>query len=301
MPEIILHHYQTSPFSEKVRKLLGVKGLAWRAVDQPIIMPKPDLVLLTGGYRRIPVMQVGADIYCDTQVIAAEIERRYPDPPTVRGADWAVNLWADRTWFSVSVAVIFGETGVDKDFADDREKMTGRPFDVNAMKAALPFMRPQWRAYASWMEDGLARGDFLGGTTPSLADVGVWMNVWWTASAAGQPGEELMAGLPRLAAWRQRMDAIGYGRRGEMAPGDAVQLAARETPADPLPSDDHEVTGFRPGDGVVVQADDYGRDPIEGVLVALTRDRITLARQAGALGAINVHFPRVGYVLAKRQ
>ena len=97
--EIILHHYDTSPFSEKVRLMFGIKGLAWRSVIQPVIMPKPDLIPLTGGYRRIPVLQIGADVYCDTQVILAEIERRYPDPPVVRGADWAVNLWADRMWF----------------------------------------------------------------------------------------------------------------------------------------------------------------------------------------------------------
>ena len=106
-PEIILHHYDTSPFSEKVRLMLGIKGLAWRSVIQPVIMPKPDLIPLTGGYRRIPVMQIGADIYCDSQVILAEIERRHPTPPVVRGADWAVNLWADRLWFQATVVVIF--------------------------------------------------------------------------------------------------------------------------------------------------------------------------------------------------
>ena len=79
--EIILHHYDTSPFSEKVRVMLGVKGLSWRSVIQPVIMPKPELVPLTGGYRRIPVLQIGADVYCDTQCIMAEIERRHARPP----------------------------------------------------------------------------------------------------------------------------------------------------------------------------------------------------------------------------
>ena len=112
LDEIILHHYDTSPFSEKVRVLLGIKGLAWRSVIQPVIMPKPDLIPLTGGYRRIPVMQIGADVYCDTQVILAEIEARASrDPPVVRGADWAVNLWADRLFFQATVAVMFGEMG----------------------------------------------------------------------------------------------------------------------------------------------------------------------------------------------
>lgn len=301
-PEIILHHYDSSPFSEKVRLMLGLKGLAWGSVIQPVIMPKPDLIPLTGGYRRIPVMQIGADVYCDSQVILAEIERRHPAPPVVRGADWAVNLWADRMWFQASVGVIFSIIGdsIPKEFAEDREKLSGRPFDVNAMKAAAPILRAQWRAYANWMEDGLAGGDFLGGATPSLADVAAWMNVWWTGGAAPQPFAELTAGLPRLLAWRDRLRAVGHGRRTEMTPADALAAAKASSPATPLTGDVGDPTGFSPGDAVVAQADDYGRDAIEGVLVALTRDRITLAREAGDLGTLNVHFPRAGYVLAKR-
>ena len=70
--EIILHNYPNSPFSEKVRVAFGIKGLSWRSVIQPVIMPKPDLIPLTGGYRKIPVMQIGADIFCDSQIILRE-------------------------------------------------------------------------------------------------------------------------------------------------------------------------------------------------------------------------------------
>ena len=302
MTDIILHHYDTSPFSEKVRLMFGIKGLAWKSVIQPVIMPKPDLIPLTGGYRRIPVMQIGADVYCDSQVILAELERRYPNPPVVRGADWAVNLWADRMWFQASVAVIFAVIGanIPKEFSEDREKLSGRPFDVNAMKAAAPMMKAQWRAYAGWMEDGLAGGDFLGGATPSLADVAAWMNVWWTVGAARETAAELMAGLPRLGAWAERVRAIGHGRRSDMTPGEALQAAMNTSPAEPLDSDASDPLGLKPGDRAVVQADDYGRDAIDGVLVALTRDRITIARECGELDMVHVHFPRAGYVLARR-
>lgn len=302
MTEIILHHYDTSPFSEKVRLMLGIKGLAWRAVIQPVIMPKPDLIPLTGGYRRIPVMQIGADVYCDTQVILAEIEARFPAPPVVRGADWAVNLWADRLWFQASVAVIFGEIGeaVPKDFIADREKLSGRPFDVGAMKAAAPFMRAQWRAYAAWIEEGLAGQDFLGGSAPSLADVACWMNIWWTAAAAPAAAEAMLAGLERVKAWRARLAAIGHGRRADMAPAEALRIATQGQPVPGPGCDPADPSGLKAGDPVVVQADDYGRDPVEGVLVSLTHDRVTLARECGELDMIHVHFPRAGYVLARR-
>jgi hypothetical protein len=50
MPDLILHHYPTSPFSEKIRLIFGYKKLAWKSVIIPRMMPKPDLVALTGGY-----------------------------------------------------------------------------------------------------------------------------------------------------------------------------------------------------------------------------------------------------------
>jgi hypothetical protein len=81
MEELILHHYDFSPFSQKIRLIFGIKDLSWRSVTIPSILPKPDLVALTGGYRHMPVMQIGADVYCDTRLIADELDRRFPDRP----------------------------------------------------------------------------------------------------------------------------------------------------------------------------------------------------------------------------
>lgn len=300
MAEIVLHHYDTSPFSEKVRVMLGVKGLAWRSVIQPVIMPKPELIPLTGGYRRIPVMQIGADVYCDSQVILAELEARHPDPPVIGAADWPVNLWADRQWFQATVAVVFAEMGdaVPRAFIEDREKLSGRPFDIAAMKAAAPFARAQWRAFAAWVDDGLAGGDFLGGATPSLADIAAYMNVWWLAGAAPRTADELLSGLERAQAWRARVAAIGHGRRSEMSAAEALVVAGHALSAPPPPSEPDPL-GLRPGDAVVVQADDYGRDPVRGTLVALNRSRAVVARECGELDMLHVHFPRAGYVLSR--
>ena len=107
MSEIILHHYPPSPFSEKVRVALGMKKLAWRSVEIPRVPPKPELMPLTGGYRRTPVMQIGADIYCDSQCILRELQRRFPQPTFYPGgADglpWAVNRWTDVVFDSAGV------------------------------------------------------------------------------------------------------------------------------------------------------------------------------------------------------
>ncbi|MGZ6050069.1 MAG: glutathione S-transferase family protein [Phenylobacterium sp.] len=298
--EIILHHYDTSPFSEKVRVMLGIKGLSWRSVIQPVIMPKPELIPLTGGYRRIPVLQIGADIYCDTQVILAEIEARHRKPDVIKGADWAVNLWADRLFFQATVAVVFGEIGdaVPADFIADREKLSGRPFDVMVMKAAAGPMKAQWRAQAAWIERGLASNDFLGGSTPSLSDIAAYMNIWWLGRAAAGPASELLAGLPKTVGWRERVKALGHGRRTDMTGAEALEIARQSMPAPAPGGDPADPSGLKPGDRVAVRADDYGRDAIEGRLVSVSPERITIARDAGELDLTHVHFPRVGYLLS---
>src|SRR5437867_3062387 len=122
--EIIFHHYWTSPFSEKIRLVFGLKKLAWRSVEIPNMMPKPDLVPLTGGYRKTPVMQIGADIFCDTQIIIRELERRYPNRsvfPHGKGLPYALAFWADRIFFIPTLGVVFGEIGdsVPEDFKKD--------------------------------------------------------------------------------------------------------------------------------------------------------------------------------------
>ena len=103
MSELILHHFDWSPFAEKARLALGLKGLAWRSVQIPMIMPKPDLIALTGGYRKTPVLQIGADIYCDTRLIARELERRHPKPTLFPDGDVGVSLalshWSDTAFF----------------------------------------------------------------------------------------------------------------------------------------------------------------------------------------------------------
>ncbi len=303
-PEIILHHYDPSPFSEKVRVMLGVKTLAWRSVFTPNIMPKPDLTPLTGGYRRAPVMQIGADVFCDSQAILAEIERRHPAPnPNGPGAEtalaWAVNLWADRLFFMTSVPIIFGEIGeaVPRAFIEDREKLTGRPFDPAAMRAAAGPLRGQWRAQAAWIDAALAGRDFLAGSAPGLADASAYMNLWFLASATPQVAAALTAGLPRLHAWRGRVAAIGHGDRTEMSGAEALEVARRSEPAPPPAHDPDDPSGLAPGDRVSVSADDYGRDPIEGALLAATPHALVIARESPDLGRINLHFPRVGYLL----
>ncbi len=302
---IIFHQYDISPFSEKVRTAFAIKGLVWYAVNQPVIMPKPELLALTGGYRKIPVMQIGADIYCDSQIILRELERRFPTPSLHVGQDkglsWGLGMWTDRTFFQTVIPIIFGYVGkhITAEFKQDREAMSGRPFDVAAMAAAAPLMADQLRAQIDWLEAQLGDGrPFLLGEKPGLADVNVYYNfafVRWS-----HPGAlDFLKAYPHVAQWEERIKELGHGERKELSREEALDIARYATPTTVLHTDEGEPNGLKTGDKVSVMADDYGRDPIRGELVSSSAQHIALKRTDPRVGEVVVHFPRAGFFVTK--
>ena len=236
MAEVVLHQYDASPFSEKVRICLGIKDLIWSAVDQPVIMPKPELVPLTGGYRRIPVMQIGADIYCDSQLIIRELDRRFPQNPLFPlGSEGLANAdeqWSDKALFQSAVTAIFGLIGdrVDPAFIKDREALTGQPFNVTAMKAHAPFAISQIKAHSALLAQQLADGrDFFAGADPCVADAAAYYHFWFVRTFA--PGHaDRFDGLAGFDAWYDRVTSIGHGTRGSLTPTEAIEIAATAQP-----------------------------------------------------------------------
>jgi glutathione S-transferase len=303
MSELILHHYDTSPFSEKVKKILAHKRLPWRAVEQPTIMPKPQLIPLTGGYRRIPVLQIGADVYCDSQLIAQVLEARHPSPTIYPGAMpaacHAMALWADRTFFMAAVPVLFALIGdaVPQAFIDDRTKLMGGGrvnfADVPKQAAAA---REQLRACAALLDAQLEDGrPFLFGDAFSLADAASYHPVWFLRNfpGAGVIFDEYTA----LLGWAERIQAMGHGARQDMDSGEALAVARDSRPVSST-VDGREPNGLAAGARVTVTPDDYGFDPVEGELVGSSAHEIAVRRSAAEVGDVVVHFPRIGFRVA---
>src|ERR1700710_1492106 len=144
MDEIILHQYELSPYSEKVRIVLAIKRLAYQCCTPPVVAPKPLLTALTGGYRRIPVLQIGADIYCDSEMILRTLARLFPDPPLHcaggNAMDFALAPWFERLLVETMVPLAFRNVPeVDPAFVRDRELVMERKFvDLPAWRAVAP-------------------------------------------------------------------------------------------------------------------------------------------------------------------
>ncbi len=308
MSELILHHYPNSPFAEKIRLILGHKKLPWKSVFIPMIMPKPDLTALTGGYRKTPVLQIGADIYCDTALICDVLEHLAPAPTlypqAVNGAARIVTQWADGSLFTAAMAYNFQPAGVAQVFAGaPAEGVQAFVADRAAMRGGAPRMASSdaaatYKSYLRRLANMLHGQDYLFGTQPCVADFAAYHPLWFT-----QERTPALAGIfdatPEVKDWMGRMKAIGHGTVGKCSAEEALQTARRGTPAalqGDVFQDEH---GIALGSQVVVAADTFGLEPTEGELIAATRTRYTLRRTDERAGTVHVHFPRVGFTLKK--
>lgn len=303
---LILHHYELSPYAEKIRLMLGHTRLHWQSVLSPEQPPRPNVDPLSGGYRRIPIAQIGADIFCDTFIIAQEVANlaNAPelDPEQAKGEAAAIMATAEGDVFfaaigSVSPATLianllrqFGLFGALK-FAFDRGRMmrdaTVKPLQGEAARAAM-------RTFLEELERRLGGREYLTGASPSIADFSAFHPLWLHVSSSRRPLDERFANVVR---WYDRMAAIGHGQREELAPERAFEAAKAAEPR-ALP----DVTGepdARIGRRVSVAPSDYGTVPVTGTLVAITPSRCVVKRDTERFGTLHVHFPRRGYALAE--
>jgi glutathione S-transferase len=304
-PDLILHHYAGSPFSEKIRLILGFKGLAWRSVTVPVILPKPDVVALTGGYRKTPFLQIGADVYCDTALIARVLEARQPTPTLFPASAPLAPLlaqWADGTLFWTVIPFAMQPAGAAhlfagappealKAFAADR-----KPFVAGMTRQTPADAAAALAAYLAALDAQLADGrTWLFGSAASIADFSVAHCLWYLRRAG--PLAQILAPQAALSTWLDRVLAIDHGTAQKTTSAEALAVAAAATGharATVQPGAD-----FGAGEAVTVTPTDYGRDPVAGTLVGLDANEVVLRREDPHAGVVHVHFPRIGYQILK--
>lgn len=303
---IILHHYDASPYAEKIRLMFGLTNARWYSLLSPVQPPRPALDPLTGGYRRIPVAQLGADIFCDTAIIAQEVANATScpalDPATVDATAAKLMEQAEKEAFFAAIGAVqplrllgtmvqqLGPVGAYR-FVKDRAGLlnggTGRPPKGAEAKAVLDSL-------LAALETRLAETPWVGGDTASVADFAIYHPLWLHVSCSRRP---LKAGRT-VTAWYQRVTEIGHGLREEITQDQAF-AAARDAEPRPLPASVEDIT-VTIGGMVEVAPSDYGVVPVTGTLAAVAEDRIILARESAELGKLHVHFPRAGYSLVSR-
>jgi glutathione S-transferase len=303
MQDLIIHHYPQSPVSEKTRAAMGLKNLAWRSVEQNRLPDRPELLAMTGGYRRLPVLQIGADIYCDSQLIFREIERRVPKPTFFPngeyGLPFALSRWTDNAMFELAMRVSFAPIAekLPPALVADRARLyLGPNGDFKKEAADLPHVLAQLRAQLRWLEAQLAAGSlYLLGDRPGMADLLAWFIVWFLRGRNPR-ADELLAQFPALLAWEARMKTIGHGQPSPMTPVEALAIAKSVEPLAAEKSDPLDPQGLTPGMKVAVAPISVGGEAaVVGDIIAVDCDKIAVRRSHAACGIVAVHFPRVGY------
>ncbi|MFN3237246.1 MAG: glutathione S-transferase family protein [Pseudomonadales bacterium] len=310
MSDFILHHYDTSPFSEKIRVLMGYKAkaypdLIYQAVTIPVIMPKPTLMPLTGGYRKTPVAQIGADIYCDTSLIARVIDRMYPEltvfPASAEASVGAAAHWTDTFFFRVCVTMAFQPKALaGSPLFTDQEAAAAFMADraefskgSTQLAMSLEDAEPHWLLHLRRLDEQLAEAEYLGGSEPNILDFSTYHCLWFTYN--NEALREDFAPFNHVQRWMAQIRDFGHGGITNMEGEVALAVARDATPAEVSKQGFELSQGPALGDEVEVMAADYGFQPTTGKLVVNSLEEIAVQRHDEQVGDVVVHFPRLGF------
>lgn len=301
---IILHHYENSPYAEKIRLMFGLGNMEWKSLLSPARPPRPNVDPLTGGYRRIPVAQMGADIFCDTSLIAEEIAllagNPQLDPANMSAGEIELMKHAEQKAFFAAVAAVpklrllvtmwqkLGPLEIVP-FIKDRVGMlkggTQKPIEPEQAQQVIASLLDD-------LEMKLSDSQWLAGDSPTVVDFSVYHPLWLYVNFNRKPlsaGENVMR-------WYKDVSKIGQGQREDVTQAYAFQMAKVSSPR-PLPDAAlYDTNETPPLESLVkVEPEDYGLVPVTGKLVAITDKRVIIERNTEAFGVLNVHFPRAGY------
>jgi glutathione S-transferase len=302
----ILHHYDFSNFSEKVRLMLGFKEVTWDSVEIPSYSPKPDYTPLTGGYRRTPSLQIGADVYCDTRLIADVIESHCPQPsyyggsPRARVLARSIAEWTESRMLWPTALYI---TGINADrfsegFHNDRAVLHGKPRpDIAKVKASAVKFLAQMRSELATIEDLFVDGSpYVLGQDLSLADIALYQVPWFLDVI--EPGHHFLDDMPRTREWMIRVAAVGHGTRRPLDPAAAIERANAAMPKAIERADLAVPEGLALGDAVSVRPLDEN-SPAFGKLAYADDKQISITVMNESVNEVRVHFPRSGYRLSR--
>ena len=180
--DLILYFYTFSPYARKVTAYLNLRGIPYTECQQPFTMPRPDLAAINVKYRRIPVLSVGRDIYCDTALILQKLEQLYPGSQIggKTGRDKALiqvlQKWTDLEVFPRAAECIPSDFQAlqDPNFVKDREELWGRSWSKERQDRmrgeALQCMKHNFDFLETLLSDDGGKW-ILDSEGPSLADI----------------------------------------------------------------------------------------------------------------------------------
>ncbi|KAI1786679.1 hypothetical protein LXA43DRAFT_1032860 [Ganoderma leucocontextum] len=305
---VILYHYDASPIARKVKNILTIKRIPHLRVEVPMTLPRPDLADRLGvRYRRIPVLAIGRDVYCDSSLIASVLERNFAPAqgfgtifPRRKGggaADTGMIKAFAMSYADRALGTLGSQTlpyhKFKPEFLDDRSDWFGAKVDPQAILDNQPAVISALSSHLALIEEQLCDGrEWLADTeTPSLADISV--HYVWDWMLSFKPLRHLKQELfdeikfPATLAWISRMsafiaeeDAAHKAVLDNLTGERAAELITSSVSADLNVVNFDEVEASRLKvklrDLVSVAPTDNGKVPTVGKLVALNREEVVV-------------------------
>ena len=302
----IFHHYPQSPIAEKIRITFGIMGMEWQSVQIPRIPPKPLLMPLTGGYRRTPVLQLGADIFCDSQVIAWQLGLQNNNAPAYQLSNKSLELilgsFGEAILFSLSVRVVL-TTSMGKapeEFIKDRGSLYFEPgWTVEEMKNSLPSILLQLQAAFDLINHHLLEnGPFINGDIPSYSDAVVQHCVWFLCGR-WEGGIDFIKPFDAVCKQREAIASLGHGISHDISAEQALETATKNIPNAPMGINCKFTGGLRRGQRVKIRPNGRTSDPdVIGALRYLDETVIIINYEHEETGQVAIHFPVLGYQIS---
>ena len=304
MADIILHHYPQSPVAQKIRFALGIANASWHSVEIPRVPPKPLLMPMTAGYRRTPVVQIGADIHCDTQnIVRALAEFGHADklfPDGCDGMAMALAGWVEAAMFDLGVRIVLTSVmgTAPPEFIKDRGSLYFEPdWTEESMKAMLPAVILQMQAHLCWVDKMLAKSGYAIGTKPSYADAAI-AYIAWFLRGRWDGGADLLTPYENVCALEAELMTKGNGIASDLSGEAALAIALSQEPTSPTGIECGFHADLSMGQKVMVRPRGLSADPdVFGSLRFLDDTRISIDHTSPEAGNVAVHFPIAGYVI----
>lgn len=273
------------------------------------MMPRPHLMPLSGGYRKTPIMQIGADIFCDTEIICRTLNAM-SDRADIYGPGFnaeRIARWADTELFKITVALNFRPEAIAAQmsqmsasdleaFQKDRAELAGGQALVSiSPDAALAEFQVLMEQLSASLHE-----PFLFGETPCIADFSVYHCLWFVAGNAANA--RLLDPWPIVQAFVERMQAFQTSPWEDLSAESALEIGKAAEPRLSRKGqriDAGLANDLTAGTAVAVTPNDYGRIPVTGALQSWTQHAIVIEREDPVAGTVAVHFPSIGFEVSR--
>ena len=229
---IVLHQFEISPFCDKIRRILHVKGEPYEVREVPPSRAVTE-VRRINRIGKLPTLEVDGRVVADSTEIAYYLEERFPDPPLLpkhpleRALVHVLEDWADESLYFYEMTLRFTLPHNRRRWLPELLK-----YEAPWFQRVAPFVMPMVlrsrvrtqgigrkpiEAIVADVErhvravDGLVSdGQWLVGSALSLADIAVFVQFFCIRGS--DEGARIIAALPRVGAWMERVDAATQPR-----------------------------------------------------------------------------------------